>query len=1272
MRRDSLLLNKLLSVLLSVALVMQGVPSVPAYADEPQQEASVTEKTDVPAGEPEAVRNLVEEQEPATIDGTGEVATEAPEQEAPAAESVVGGSQPIAAQIRTLNTRFIAVDGVLYNVEASFVEDASIPSNATLRVRELRTELTSEERNGPVNKNRPYEYERFLKAGELDLRQTLLKTAAGIVEDDYWVGHVLLDVALESDGIAIDAAVPIQLVITTDAIEPERASTAQAVLLSNEGLRTVQKAQDRNFSAKQLAQALEGGIDYWLLETRGVASGSKEQVEVTIETERLGELGLVWDNGYRSAALRMADVTVEGLMPEGTQGTARDVTKNYDEPALLIGGNDEKAAAKVDKGTLELTALAAYDITLRADGEEYQPDEGHPLTVTIVNSALVEGQDVRLWHIADDGTIEAIEDFELRDGAISFEALGFSTYVVVQESVLAEETASALADETKSASDEGTSSIPLSSTFTLRASAKTYARSSTVTFVDENKDPIMGTVTGTINVKYTGGGAESNETNTIDMYSFADKLDPAILDEYDFSRVFVQLTETEEKDFRYMQVGDGSAIGQSSSIYRAYLNLEGIEQNEDGKDYFGTWYQLNFGGAIDNIYIEFYHVGPASFYALDTRNDPVEGAEFALFTDPDCYVPLEYKNEEVKAVSNKQGLVSFGKIPRGTYYMKETVIPEGYKKSTDIYTVVVDGESTIANVIHDDDDGSVIISDVLRMTLTKEWDDGRDHATDSVDVEVLARGEVVAQVTLSAANNWTTTIDDLDPNEPYMVSETCVRSGETDVTNNWIPTITYEELDPHAEYYKADEFKKGKQYVLVTTTASGTRALVGDSNLTTTPIEVNGEKAQISGTVTDDMLWSVDTITKDGVIALKNVASGKYLNQDGKWMLDSEYPEPLYVRHINDDGIIRFYHRANLNSAAAYYLYIWYSKGNKAEGTVDRYRDDASKAATFDIYRKVNVRSVDVTIANKGTRYPIEIRNLVYPNGTPLAGMTYDLYTQQAYNSATPGAPYFSGLTAGEDGYLRDGENVKLELDAGTYYLCQTSDLQSEGYAPLDPIKFVITRGGALRVAQEDQPIVGFPYSSSITEGDTTLPVLQIPNCKTGTFELSLAVEGSYADPEREFVFALEIPEGIAELNAKVNGKNVVLTAEQNTFKLAHGQTALFEDVPNTVDYVLTQTSRYVAKNETEAEAKYVPTCLVETQHEISATVSADDWRTVTLAAIKGTNDNPARVKITNTLGDSAVMPTGLDDNALVWLGIVAGAVLGIALLFTLRRRRKV
>ena len=970
--------------------------------------------------------------------------------------------------------------------------------------------------------------------------------------------------------------------------------------------------------------------------------GTQEPVELLANRD---QVLLVWDSGYRNTTLCMDAVTVEGMMPEDAAGTAIDVTKDFAEPTSLVGGLSKKAAKAVSAGTREVDALAAYDITITANGEEYQPDNKHPLRVRIASHALdeaaVRDKDLQLWHVNDGGDIEVIKDFVYADGMVMFEATGFSTYLLVAQG------------------DVGESPVTLSKYFRIKASAKTYARSSTVSFVDTNRNTLMGTVSGTLEVTYTGGGSESNDINTIDVYSFIDKLDPAIIDEYEFSRVYTTLTATNEKDFRYIQVGDGTAIASNGdpNIYRGYFYMDSIAQNAAGQDYYGTWYQLSNGGDMDKVFIEYYHVAPASFCALDTRNDPVEGAVFALYEDPDCYTPFEYKHEEVKATSDKDGLVSFGKIPRGTYYMKETVIPEGYKKSTDIYEVVVDGETTIDNVIHEDDDGSVIISDVLRMVLTKEWDDGADkHKNDSVEVTVYARGHAICDpITLNAKNEWTYTLDGLDPNEPYMVSETAITSSGKDVMNEWIPAITYVERDPHVEYYRETEFKKSKQYVIVTTTTTGTRALVGDS-LNTTPLAAND--VQITGTVTDRMLWTVDTITKDNVIALKNVASGKYLDRGSNWTLNPQYPVPLYVRHINNEGVIKFYHRPNLNSASAQYLYVHYN-GTK-EGGVDNYRDDVTKAASFNIYRKVNVRSVDVTISNRTARYPVRIRNVTYPNGTPLSNTTFDLYTEDEYGTSGTGTPNMAGLTAGDDGFLQDGDGANLELSAGTYYLQQTG--YAPGYTHLSKaVKFTITRTGALKIAQDDQEVAGFAYVSTYGDGDEALPLLQVPNWISTTFEVAMTVEGKYADMGRGFELAFAMPDGMNRLVGTVDGKEVVLTGDDATVSLLHGQTLRFEDVPATVDYVLTQTR--VGQYETQAKA--------DTPDAVTVGVLDGEAYVVTLSDLRGTADSPAHVTITNSLPDRKVFATGEKDNVRIWSTIALAFTIALVAFWLFCRRAR-
>ena len=63
---------------------------------------------------------------------------------------------------------------------------------------------------------------------------------------------------------------------------------------------------------------------------------------------------------------------------------------------------------------------------------------------------------------------------------------------------------------------------------------------------------------------------------------------------------------------------------------------------------------------------------------VNDKNNFLEGAEFTLYSDPDC------RNEIGKAVSNNKGELSFSNLKIGTkYYLKETKAPQGYRIPVD-------------------------------------------------------------------------------------------------------------------------------------------------------------------------------------------------------------------------------------------------------------------------------------------------------------------------------------------------------------------------------------------------------------------------------------------------------------------------------------------------------------------------------------------------------------------------------------------------------------
>ncbi len=103
--------------------------------------------------------------------------------------------------------------------------------------------------------------------------------------------------------------------------------------------------------------------------------------------------------------------------------------------------------------------------------------------------------------------------------------------------------------------------------------------------------------------------------------------------------------------------------------------------------------------------------GAVTFTKADEMNRPLQGAEFALYTDAACTRPLE------TVTSDETGLVQFTPQPGGTYYLKETAAPTGHTAENTVWTVkIAGGKATIT-----DPKGAVITSvrntSLLQLTL---------------------------------------------------------------------------------------------------------------------------------------------------------------------------------------------------------------------------------------------------------------------------------------------------------------------------------------------------------------------------------------------------------------------------------------------------------------------------------------------------------------------------------------------------------------------------
>lgn len=141
-------------------------------------------------------------------------------------------------------------------------------------------------------------------------------------------------------------------------------------------------------------------------------------------------VGLLWDTGLREQSVEADKVSVEGMLPKNAQLTANDMLWRYSRPGEVV------ADVSGDAET-----LAAYDITISGRRGEFQPDERTSVSVSIRDEAISSKKQLELWHLKDDGSVDIIRDFTVKGDTLSFDAGGFSVYMVVQ--VTREQTLSA-------------------------------------------------------------------------------------------------------------------------------------------------------------------------------------------------------------------------------------------------------------------------------------------------------------------------------------------------------------------------------------------------------------------------------------------------------------------------------------------------------------------------------------------------------------------------------------------------------------------------------------------------------------------------------------------------------------------------------------------------------------------------------------------------------------------------------------------------------------
>ena len=119
----------------------------------------------------------------------------------------------------------------------------------------------------------------------------------------------------------------------------------------------------------------------------------------------------------------------EGVFPEGTTVSATDKS---DDDAVV---NALEATISTANGeNLQATGFVAYDFSfVDASGNKVEPKGDVSVTYSNISTTIPSSEVYRVYHVTDDGNVEAVEDSKVTvsDDQVTFTANSFSSYAVV-------------------------------------------------------------------------------------------------------------------------------------------------------------------------------------------------------------------------------------------------------------------------------------------------------------------------------------------------------------------------------------------------------------------------------------------------------------------------------------------------------------------------------------------------------------------------------------------------------------------------------------------------------------------------------------------------------------------------------------------------------------------------------------------------------------------------------------------------------------------------
>lgn len=431
-----------------------------------------------------------------------------------------------------------------------------------------------------------------------------------------------------------------------------------------------------------------------------------------------------------------------------------------------------------------------------------------------------------------------------------------------------------------------------------------------------------------------------------------------------------------------------------------------------------------------------------SFNKVDDNSNALSGAKFTLYSESAC------KNVVNTAISDSNGKVTFSDIVAGTYYLKETVAPTGYKSNNTLYTVVVTNNGTVTA------DGKAISSFTVKNTLIKV-----DLAFTKVDDSSKALAG--AKFTLYSDSDCTKTV----------ASYTTAADGK----------VTFSDLKVGTYYMKEttvpDGYKANANKYTIIVDSNG--AFTISESVAGTLVKDSSGNYSIKNTKAEVPVYKFTVKKTDGTNALSGAGFTLYTNADCTSAYSVEYKTAT-------NGIITF---ANLKSGTYYLKETTVPTGYKGSNMV---------------YKVVVATDGKITVNNIAVTGSYTVVNPIIPkydltftktseDGKPLTGAVFTLYTKSDCKTAIGnGASDSNGMVTFSD------------LVAGTYYMKETT--VPDGYKANARI-YTITVGsdGAVTISESDSgTLVNNAGKYSIKNIKVVIPVYKLTVQKTdGTNPLS-------------------------------------------------------------------------------------------------------------------------------------------------------------------------